>query len=174
MVIDDYGIVGYSQDELVEGIKENAHLDISDLFVTDGSNYINARQITNLDNMPIIHQWEDKKCEISPLEFHTQLQNMWLMPENYKNFDIEHYLINKCKTEIEINRVKKELLLYNKFNLINLLKYLKYLKDIADKNNIVWGVGRGSSCASYCLYLLKIHRVDSIKYNLNINEFLHE
>jgi DNA polymerase III alpha subunit len=39
-------------------------------------------------------------------------------------------------------------------------------------NNIVWGVGRGSSVASYVLYLLGVHKVDSIKYGLDIREFL--
>jgi len=44
--------------------------------------------------------------------------------------------------------------------------------DTFRKNNVVWGVGRGSSVSSYVLYLLGVHRVDSIKYKLNINEFL--
>jgi DNA polymerase III alpha subunit len=39
-------------------------------------------------------------------------------------------------------------------------------------NNIIWGVGRGSSVASYVLYLLEVHRVDSMYYNLDIREFL--
>ena len=58
--------------------------------------------------------------------------------------------------------------------MIDLLYYLKYLVDTMRKNNIVWGVGRGSSVASYVLYLIGIHRIDSIKYNLDINEFLKE
>ncbi|NDG32954.1 hypothetical protein EB118_23165, partial [bacterium] len=42
------------------------------------------------------------------------------------------------------------------------------------KNNIVWGVGRGSCVSSYILYLLNIHKIDSLKYNLDINEFFKE
>jgi DNA polymerase III alpha subunit len=49
---------------------------------------------------------------------------------------------------------------------------MKYLVDTLRKNNVVWGVGRGSSVASYILYLIGVHKVDSIKYNLDINEFL--
>ena len=52
------------------------------------------------------------------------------------------------------------------------LKFLKYLVDTCDKNNVVLGVGRGSSVASYCLYLLGVHRINSIKYELDIKEFL--
>jgi DNA polymerase III alpha subunit len=40
------------------------------------------------------------------------------------------------------------------------------------KNNILWGVGRGSSVASFVLYLIGIHRINSLFYNLPIEEFL--
>ena len=49
---------------------------------------------------------------------------------------------------------------------------MKYIIDTLRENNIVWGVGRGSSVSSYMLYLIGVHKVDSIKYNLNINEFI--
>ncbi len=39
-------------------------------------------------------------------------------------------------------------------------------------NEVIWGVGRGSSVASYVLYLIGIHKVDSMYYDLPINEFL--
>ena len=39
-------------------------------------------------------------------------------------------------------------------------------------NGVIWGVGRGSSVASYVLYLIGIHKVDSMYYDLPINEFL--
>jgi DNA polymerase III alpha subunit len=53
-----------------------------------------------------------------------------------------------------------------------LLQYLKYLVDTMRKNNIIWGVGRGSSVASYVLYLIGIHRINSLYYDLSIDEFL--
>jgi DNA polymerase III alpha subunit len=56
--------------------------------------------------------------------------------------------------------------------MLDLLRYLKYLVDTMRSKNILWGVGRGSSVASYCLYLLGIHKVDSVKYDLDIKEFL--
>jgi DNA polymerase III alpha subunit len=40
------------------------------------------------------------------------------------------------------------------------------------KENIVWGVGRGSSVASYVLYLIGVHKIDSLYYNLDVEEFL--
>jgi DNA polymerase III alpha subunit len=69
-------------------------------------------------------------------------------------------------------RVKTELILYKKLGLYKLLQFLIYLVDIMRENKIVWGVGRGSSVASYVLYLIGIHKINSLKYNLDINEFL--
>jgi DNA polymerase III alpha subunit len=81
-------------------------------------------------------------------------------------------LINQCNTEEQRQRVELELELYIKHGMIELLHFMKYLVDTLRKNNVVWGVGRGSSLASYILYLIGVHKVDSIKYNLDINEFL--
>ena len=94
------------------------------------------------------------------------------MPESYKSFDIDLYLLSLCNTEIETDRVLEEIKLFVQYDMIDLLCYLKYLVDTMRENNIVWGVGRGSSVASYCLYLLGVHKINSIKYDLDIREFL--
>jgi len=65
-----------------------------------------------------------------------------------------------------------ELELYRARNLYPVLQLIIYIVDTLRKHNLVWGVGRGSSVASYVLYLLGVHRVDSHKYTLNIREFL--
>ena len=62
--------------------------------------------------------------------------------------------------------------LFEERGMIPVLRFLVYLVDLCKQNNIVLGVGRGSSVASYVLYLLKVHRVNSIKYNLDVKEFL--
>jgi DNA polymerase III alpha subunit len=56
--------------------------------------------------------------------------------------------------------------------MLDLLRWLKYFVDTCEANNIVRGVGRGSSVASYVLYVLGVHQVDSVKYNLDWQEFL--
>jgi DNA polymerase III alpha subunit len=65
-----------------------------------------------------------------------------------------------------------ELELFEKHDMMDLLRFLIFLVDTLRANNILWGVGRGSSVASYCLYLLGIHKINSLKYQLDINEFL--
>jgi DNA polymerase III alpha subunit len=104
-------------------------------------------------------------------DFDQALQQNWLMPDEYKNMDIEGFLVNQCPKE-NYQRLIDELQEYRARNMLNLLRWLKYFVDTCRKNNIVWGVGRGSSVASYTLYLLEVHKIDSLKYNLDWREFL--
>lgn len=102
----------------------------------------------------------------------TLQQQKWFIPDEYKNFDIAAFVLNKCKNEEELQRAGQELILFQEKNLFPLLQYLKYLVDIMRQNNIVWGVGRGSSVASFVLYLIEVHRINSLYYDLSIDEFL--
>ena len=99
-------------------------------------------------------------------------QRNWHMPDEYKSFDIAEYLLTLCKDDSELQRVGAELLMYQERGLFDLLRYLKYLVDIMKLNNVIWGVGRGSSVASYVLYKLGVHRIDSLFYDLDPAEFL--
>jgi len=53
-----------------------------------------------------------------------------------------------------------------------LWKFLHYMIETCKQHDIVTGVGRGSSVSSLVLYLLDVHCVDPVKYNLNYKEFL--
>jgi DNA polymerase III alpha subunit len=109
---------------------------------------------------------------VSVPQFDYMNQQEWMMPNEYKQLDIAEYLLGLCKTDSELQRVGQELLLYNEKNLFDLLRYLKYLVDVMKDNDIIWGVGRGSSVASYILYLLGVHKIDSMYYDLDPGEFL--
>jgi DNA polymerase III alpha subunit len=104
--------------------------------------------------------------------FDLEQQANWHMPEEYKQLDIAAYILGLCTSEAELQRCGEELLLYQERDLFNLLRYLKYLVDVMIENNVIWGVGRGSSVASYVLYKLGVHRIDSMFYNLDVHEFL--
>ena len=94
----------------------------------------------------------------------------WFIPTDYKNMDIEEFLIKQCPKE-NYDRLVTEIELYRKHNMIPVLQAMKYIVDTLRKNKIVWGVGRGSSVSSYVLFLLGVHKIDSVKYNLPIEEF---
>lgn len=110
----------------------------------------------------------------NPFELDSSAEDItWNMPEEYRRLDIrQHIESNYTLSNMQLARVSLELDEFEKRNLTDLLRFLVYFIDTIRKNNIVYGVGRGSSIASYVLYLLKVHRIDSIKYNLDIKEFL--
>jgi len=98
--------------------------------------------------------------------------NKWNMPDTYMNLNIHDWLMERCTNAQQRDRVYTELVEYEKRGMIIVLKFLLHLVHTCEKHDIVLGVGRGSSVASYCLYLLGIHCIDSIKYELDIKEFL--
>ena len=114
----------------------------------------------------------ESDISLSVDEYDLINQHCWIMPEEYQQLDIAQHVIDCCKTEDEMQRAGKELLMFQERNLFNLLRYLKYLVDTMRANNIIWGVGRGSSVSSYVLYLLGVHRIDSMYYDLDPGEFL--
>jgi DNA polymerase III alpha subunit len=126
-----------------------------------------------LDNVPTFIRYNSYSEDmLSVEEFDYRNQQKWFMPDEYKQLDIAKYLLDLCKTDAELQRVGAELLLFQERNLFDLLRYLKYLVDIMRENRLIWGVGRGSSLASYVLYLLGVHRIDSMFYELDPKEFL--
>ncbi len=104
-------------------------------------------------------------------EFDQENQRNWFIPEDYYPNLVE-YLYSCCTTDEQRARVSEELTAFIEHNMLDLLFCLKYIVDTLRTNNIVWGVGRGSSVASYVLYLLGVHKIDSMKYNLDWREFL--
>lgn len=124
----------------------------------------------DLQNLPELLEYVP--LDIPVQEFDELYQNVWYMPDEYKNFDIAKHVLDLCTTDEELQRVGDELLKFQERDLFVLLRYCKYLVDTMRKNNIVWGVGRGSSVSSYVLYLIGVHRINSIFYDLDIDEFL--
>ena len=98
----------------------------------------------------------------------------WFIPKEYQDLDIENWVLGQCKDVVAYRRAEQELALYRQNNMIPVLKTMKYIVDTLRKNHVVWGVGRGSSVASYVLHVIGVHKIDSIKYNLPIEEFFKE
>lgn len=133
-------------------------------------NEIKFDEVLQLENTPELIQYN--KLNMTVEQFDNQMQSNWLMPEQYKTMDIAQYILNQCQGEAELQRAGEELLLFQERDMFVLLRYLKYLVDTMRENNIIWGVGRGSSVASFVLFLLGIHRINSLYYDLSIDEFL--
>ena len=110
--------------------------------------------------------------QVEKSDFDGVLQSEWFMPEQYKNMDIYSYLEQRCPDHHTLDRLDMEFIEYKDRGMLDLLCYMVYLVDFMRENNIVWGVGRGSSVASYILYLIGVHKVNSIQYGLDFHEFM--
>ncbi len=173
MKFDQFGQLVINSAELADELYRNPDLKIENFSITDPELYNQAVQDLHLDYRPLAKFLPLNYKEEVPLELfdHVQQQN-WHMPVEYKTLDIAQHLLDLCKTEEELQRVAQELLLYQERDLFNLLRYLKYFVDTMRAHGVVWGLGRGSSTASYVLYLLGVHKINSIYYDLPIEEFL--
>jgi DNA polymerase III alpha subunit len=169
MKIDSFGQCFYSSDDLVNILYKNPDQQFNNFLVSDPTEFNKAIKSLHLD-YNFLNEYESKTIPLD--NFDKKNQDNWYMPDSYKNLDIDIFVQNLCNTSQELARVKTELILYKKLGLYKLLQFLIYLVDIMRENKIVWGVGRGSSVASYVLYLIGIHKINSLKYNLDINEFL--
>ena len=172
MKIDDYGRVSVTELEAFTALYHSKIHDLQGVFVddTDTINQYNQACDVNADRMPRLDTLAD--IMVSQQEFDQKNQAQWFMPDSYQKFPLVEWLYSQCTTDEQHTRVNEELALFVQYGMYDLLIYLKYLVDTMREHRIVWGVGRGSSVASYVLYLLKVHRVDSLHYNLDIAEFL--
>ena len=171
MKTDQYGQVEFTEQEAFDAlysgkIKSLESVHINEQTVIDQYNL--ARE-TNADRIPVLEKLQE--IDIPVQAWDRLNQESWFMPTEYKTMDIEAFIVEQCP-EQNYPRVVEELELFHQHNMIDLLRYLKYLVDTLRANNVLWGVGRGSSVASYCLYILGVHKVDSVKYELDIREFL--
>lgn len=123
--------------------------------------------------------------DVDQKTFDGVCQSEWFMPDEYKTLPYKSWLATQLMEKLQLDqidtktlpewqRVEEELEAFEQRGMKNLLRYMIYLVDFMRENGIVWGVGRGSSVASYVLYLIGVHRIDSIKYNLDWREFLRD
>jgi len=121
--------------------------------------------------------------DVDQKTFDGVCQSEWYMPAEYKNLNLLSYLRNACAARLGCtineldrypnwNRTLQELTEFIQRGMENVLRYMVYLVDFMRKNDIVWGVGRGSSVSSYVLFLIGVHRIDSVEHNLDWKEFL--
>lgn len=169
MKINNYGEVELTNNEAFEALYTGKIKDLEGVYVNSINAYNTARQI-NADRIPQLEII--KHDEFDSVEMFDEANQLdWFMPENYCPNLIED-LYSKCTTDQQKARVDQELTLFIQHGMLEVLYYCKYLVDTMRENKILWGVGRGSSVASYVLYLIGIHKIDSIKYELSIEEFI--
>jgi DNA polymerase III alpha subunit len=168
MRLDKYSNPIFNEQDLFDAVYNGHHFDVNDTMLVERTDAIN--QLESQLGFKFLEPYETH-FEIA--DYDAACQSNWNMPDEYKTMDIEEWIWSKCPPwDPEHTRVKEELEAYRARNMMDLLRWLKYFVDVSTEKNIVWGVGRGSSVASYVLYLIGVHHVNSIKYNLDWQEFL--
>jgi DNA polymerase III alpha subunit len=170
MVRDKYGRIEFNNNDIIKILYQNPDIDtkLLPLSKTELSKYLQSCKLCNVDSkfQPLT------EINLTVEDFDKICQNDWFITNEYTEFDIKSWLLEQCQTDEEYQRILLEIEEFEKFKMMFILNLSKFLVDTFRKNQIVWGVGRGSSVASYCLYLIGLHKINSIKYNLDINEFL--
>lgn len=165
MQVDSYGQIILNENDLCDLYLKNPNANLAGAITRDS-----IPKSSLIAEMPKLGLYEELNISIE--EFDIKQQSDWKMPEEYKNIDIAKYVLDQCKSEPELQRAGEELLIFQEKNMFPLLQYLKYLVDTMRQHNIVWGVGRGSSVASFVLFLLGVHKINSLYYDLHISEFI--
>ena len=167
MRIDNLGIPVFSSSDVFDLLYQGK-LDILPKILTE-PNDAEVKQFNEHSETITLQEYQEP--QLSKTEFDSLMQSSWNMPDKYKTLNIEEWLLDSCP-EQNHQRLVEELEAYKARNMLDLLRWLKYFVDTCRKEGIVWGVGRGSSVASYVLYLIGVHKIDSLKYNLDWREFL--
>lgn len=167
MKIDNYGQHIYSEEDVCDMLMSEPERCVSNIIV--------ERQINIDDTLELFQKPEFvlyKQSDLTIEEFDNKNQANWYMPKEYYDLDIAAWVLVQCDNDAELQRAGSELLLYHNRGMFDLLRYMKYLVDTMRKNNIIWGVGRGSSVSSFVLYLIGVHKINSLYFDLSIDEFL--
>jgi DNA polymerase III alpha subunit len=106
----------------------------------------------------------------------------WNIPKKYDEINLSEHLHKILSTKFPdpekrihyAKRLDEEIHEIQKRGLDKLIKALIFVVDKFNESGIVYGVGRGSSCASLVLFLIGLHMVDPIKYRIPMTEFFHD
>jgi DNA polymerase III alpha subunit len=168
MRLDKYSNPVFNEIDIFDALYQGYQFDVHDTMLIERTDAI--KQLETEIGFKFLEPYETH-YEIS--DYDAACQSNWNMPDEYKTLDIEEWIWTQTPPwDPQHTRVTEELAAFKERNMLNLLRWLKYFVDTMRTNNVVWGVGRGSSVASYILYLIGVHKIDSIKYNLDWQEFL--
>ena len=171
IIVDDHllwpdGTISVDPEKVISYIYKLQNGDVSKLFVNEMTEEIKSYNLLSDHKITV-----KESCDMRPLN--------WVLPDSYKYLDLDDYLLNLVdrieKDELyekRVLRLSSEIWVFKEAKLDDVLKALIYVIDEMKKKNVVWGVGRGSSCSSYLLYWLGLHEVDVVKYDVDIEDFI--
>lgn len=165
-----YGQSILSSDNLVDLLMQGKNISHLSVLKTSDIILYEKYQTELLDKVTVFIDEQPETLTFD--DFHFKTADEWVFPLEYQRINVLSFLLAKCKTKEEIDRVHEEYILFEERDLIMLLRLFIFLVDFMREHKFLWGVGRGSSVSSFCLYLIGIHRVNSLHYQFDIRDYL--
>lgn len=135
--------------------------DTSSLFVLDGH---------DADNYDLMYQTH-KASEVEEVDIHPKSH---LHTEEQLDEAVGLIVSSPRFRDDMIDRVEKEIEFFERTNNITFLLQCIDLVARMKEDNVVWGVGRGSSCASLVMYLIEVNDINPLLYDIPFSEFSKE
>lgn len=170
MKIDDYGRASFETNELFDLLYVSGNLD--DIFVDHSAEMNRFNSLCKINDKGKYALHPLPLLDHSPEEEHKRRRASWMMDDKWREFDVRSYVLSLCKNEAEIQRVLQEMTLFEERDMTMVLRLMVMLVKHFRENNVIFGIGRGSSVASFVLFKIGVHKIDSLRYNLDIGEFL--
>lgn len=167
---DAYGRVTIAFDDLPEALY--AGVRAQDLLVEPGPGLDRFNALCRDFDRPRTMLRPPEPVDHAPVEEHARRAAVWMIPDELHGIDLRAFLVSLCRTPEEEARVHEEMDLFEQRGLEPLLRVMIHLVDHWQRHGVVWGVGRGSSVASFVLYLIGVHRINPLRHGLSIHEFL--
>ena len=119
----DYGDCIYTEDDAIDLIYSNPQIDITKIFFEDIEQYSQALKqlgisLPKIKNVP--------KYDISVADFDEKNISNWYMPKEYYDLDVKKFLLEKCTTDKEKERVEIEYELFERKKFVKVLQFLIY------------------------------------------------
>ena len=101
----------------------------------------------------------------------------WPTPEPWKSDNLVEFCLNRLARlglafeDRYIVRLAQEIAEIEEREMEGFIRHVWYVTADMDRRKVVRGVGRGSSCASLVLFLLGVHLVDPVLYDVPMTEF---
>ncbi len=114
---------------------------------------------------------DDKPGEIEPWRYE------WPTPEPFKSANLLETCARRLNKrsfafeDVYVIRLAQEIAEIDEREMEGFIRHVWYITADMDARKVVRGVGRGSSCASLVLFLLGVHHVDPVLYDIPFTEF---
>ncbi len=150
------------------------------------SGHVDRVRVTELtEQLQEFNNFADVSIEVvSPKDFKKPPTPKTVLPAEYASLDVDVLLSKLVQEDIKrrghshkhqcIERAVAELTWLYEHGKIDLIRTLVYVVDVLNEHDYPWGIGRGSSVSSYVLFLIGVHGIDPIAFDLDWHDFMRD